>query len=80
MIAFFFFFFRETSPDAFPERLRIAMENQNIDNKTLSTRSNVSLITVQRWLRGMYEPRHATLPKIANVLNVSTDYLCCIED
>ncbi|QNO17724.1 helix-turn-helix transcriptional regulator [Caproicibacterium amylolyticum] len=56
------------------------MENQNIDNKTLSTRSNVSLITVQRWLRGMYEPRHATLPKIANVLNVSTDYLCCIED
>ncbi|MBE6721638.1 MAG: helix-turn-helix transcriptional regulator [Ruminococcaceae bacterium] len=74
MIAFFFFF------DTFSMRLRISMEKQHIDIKTLSTRSDVSMVTVKRWLRGMYEPRHATLPKIANVLNVSTDYLCCRED
>ncbi|MBE6722718.1 MAG: helix-turn-helix transcriptional regulator [Ruminococcaceae bacterium] len=56
------------------------MEKQNMDCGTLSTLSDVSTVTVKRWLRGMYELRHVNLPKIANVLNVSTDYLCCRED
>ncbi|WP_442871380.1 helix-turn-helix domain-containing protein [Anaerotignum sp. MB30-C6] len=56
------------------------MEKLGMDPKTLAMLSDVSTVTVQRWLRGTYEPRHANLPKIAHVLKVSTDYLCCLED
>ena len=56
------------------------MEKQNMDTETLSTLSDVSLITVKLWLRGAYEPRHVNLPKIARVLNVSADYLSRTEN
>lgn len=73
--AFFFFYFFDT----FADRLKSAMENQNMTPVVLSALAGVSLITVMRWLKGTYEPRHTNLCKVARALNVSADYLCGIE-
>ena len=69
---FFFFFFFD---DPFVERLTQAMEKQDLTPETLALRTGVSLATVHRWLDGTYKPRFVNLPKVAHVLNVSTDYL-----
>lgn len=73
---FFFFFFH----NIFPERLACAMENKNMDADTLAILASVSPITVQRWLKGEYNPRYINLTKVTQVLNVSADYLCGIID
>lgn len=73
---FFFFFFH----NIFPERLACAMENKNMDADTLAILASVSPITVQRWLKGEYNPRYINLTKVTQVLNVSTDYLCGVID
>lgn len=73
---FFFFFFH----NVFPERLACAMENKNMDADTLAILASVSPITVQRWLKGEYNPRYINLTKVTQVLNVSTDYLCGVID
>lgn len=73
---FFFFFFH----NVFPERLACAMENKNMDADTLAILASVSPITVQRWLKGEYNPRYINLTKVTQVLNVSADYLCGVID
>lgn len=73
---FFFFFFH----NIFPERLACAMENKNMDADTLAILASVSPITVQRWLKGEYNPRYINLTKVTQVLNVSADYLCGVID
>ena len=73
---FFFFFF----PNVFSERLAHTMENKNMDADTLAILASVSPITVQRWLKGEYNPRYINLTKVTQVLNVSADYLCGISD
>lgn len=73
---FFFFFFH----NVFSERLAHAMENKNMDADTLAILASVSPITVQRWLKGEYNPRYINLTKVTQVLNVSTDYLCGVID
>ena len=73
---FFFFFFH----NVFSERLARAMENKNMDADTLAILASVSPITVQRWLKGEYNPRYINLTKVTQVLNVSTDYLCGVID
>ena len=73
---FFFFFFH----NVFPERLARAMENKNMDADTLAILASVSPITVQRWLKGEYNPRYINLTKVTQVLNVSADYLCGVID
>jgi len=77
VIAFFFFFFFF---NAFSERLANAMEKMDMGPRDLAMLSDVSTVTVQRWLRGDYMPRFANLDKISYVLNVSTDYLHGRED
>jgi len=76
VIAFFFFFFFES----FAERLKKAMEKKNMTPIVLAALAGVSLITVERWLNGTYEPRQINLKKVARVLEVPTDYLCDTED
>ncbi|WP_312059396.1 helix-turn-helix domain-containing protein [Anaerotignum sp.] len=76
VIAFFFFFFFY----AFSERLKLAMKKMDMSPRDLAMLSDVSTVTVQRWLRGDYMPRFANLDKISYVLNVSTDYLHGRED
>ena len=68
---FFFFFFH----NVFPERLACAMDNKNMDADTLAILASVSPITVQRWLKGEYEPRNKNLRAVAHVLNTSSSYL-----
>lgn len=71
---FFFFFFWEF-PNILSERLTHAMENKNMDADTLAILASVSPITVQRWLKGEYEPRNKNLRAVAHVLNTSSSYL-----
>ena len=71
---FFFFFFWEF-PNILSERLTHAMEKMNMDADTLAILASVSPITVQRWLKGEYNPRYINLTKVTQVLNVSADYL-----
>lgn len=72
-VYYYFFFFPESE---FPKRLIHAMEKQGMDSATLSMEVGVSPVTVKRWVCGKFEPRHRNLPRIANALCVSTDYLC----
>ena len=72
VIAFFFFFFF----DAFADRLKSAMQEQNMDAKTLAYLAGVATITVERWLNSTYEPRHKNLRAVTRVLGVSAEYLC----
>lgn len=56
------------------------MKKLGIGPHDLALLAGVSSVTVKRWLCGTYEPRHVNLPKVARALNVSTDYLCGIDD
>lgn len=76
---FFFFFFWEF-PNILSERLTHAMEKMNMDVSTLALLADISPITVQRWLKGEYNPRYINLTKVTQVLNVSADYLCGVID
>lgn len=67
----FFFFFE----DDFPKRLTATMENRGIDARLLSLIAGVSLTTVERWINGKFLPRQPNLSKIADALDVSSDYL-----
>jgi transcriptional regulator with XRE-family HTH domain len=51
------------------------MDQSGMGVADLSRQTNVSPITVKRWLNGDFEPRHKNLPKIAYALRVSADYL-----
>ena len=72
VIAFFLFFFF----DAFADRLKSAMQEQNMDAKTLAYLAGVATITVERWLNSIYEPRHKNLRAVTRALGVSAEYLC----
>ncbi|WP_088832611.1 helix-turn-helix domain-containing protein [Paenibacillus tyrfis] len=71
MHLFFFFFFDSD----FPKRLTSAMEDRGIDLFALAGITNVSPLTVKRWLNGRFEPRHKNLMSIADALDVSGDFL-----
>jgi len=51
------------------------MEDRGIGTLTLSRLINVSPITVERWLNGMFEPRQKNLVRITAALDISSDYL-----
>jgi ribosome-binding protein aMBF1 (putative translation factor) len=51
------------------------MDQRGMGVVDLSYQTNVSPITVKRWLNGCFEPRHKNLSKIAHALHVSADYL-----
>lgn len=79
VIAFFYYYFFFPR-SVFSERLNHAMEVRGTDIAKLSVQTEVSPVTVKRWMHGTFEPRHKNLPKIAGALRVSADYLCGIAD
>ena len=57
------------------ERIASARISRNLTQKELSTLVNISESTLARFEKGIREPRSSTIIAIAQVLNVSCDYL-----
>jgi transcriptional regulator with XRE-family HTH domain len=51
------------------------MEKRGIDSLILANLISVSPRTVKHWLDGKFAPRNKNLPRIADALDVSSDYL-----
>lgn len=59
----------------FGQRLRELRVQNGYTQETLSEKIGVSSKTIGIWERGTREPPLATVDKLANIFNVSTDYL-----
>jgi len=62
------------------ERIASARISRNLTQKELSTLVNISESTLARFEKGVREPRSSTIIAIAQVLNVSCDYLMGLTD
>ena len=62
------------------ERIASARISRNLTQKELSTLVNISESTLARFEKGIREPRSSTIIAIAQVLNVSCDYLMGLTD
>lgn len=58
-------------------RIRDARKAKGLTAKWLASELGVSESTVSQYENCKREPDHATLVRIANILNVSLDYLLC---
>jgi len=58
-----------------PDRLRKARIDKNWSLKDLSSESNVAYEQISRYESGKSKPNRAVLLRLANALNVSTEYL-----
>ncbi|MBO5138716.1 MAG: helix-turn-helix transcriptional regulator [Bacilli bacterium] len=59
----------------FGERLKLVLENRNISQIRLAQELGLTPPAINRWCNNVTEPDNKTIVKIANILNVSTDYL-----
>ena len=59
----------------FCDRLKNARKNNNISQKNLAERLYVSQQTIAKWETDKATPNPETITKIADILNVSLDYL-----
>lgn len=59
----------------FCEKLKMARKDQKITQVQLAKTLNVSQGTIANWENGLREPDLSTVQKIAEILNVSVDYL-----
>lgn len=59
----------------FGERLSNILQDKEISQITLSQKLNVTQQAVNRWCKNKTQPDHKMIVKIAQYLNVSTDYL-----
>ncbi len=59
----------------FGERLRIVLEEKELQGKELAEKLNVEPPTVSNWLNGNRFPKDDMLIKIADFFNCSVDYL-----
>ncbi len=59
----------------FVERLKLLREKKKISQRKLANLLNVSAGTVGAWETGRNEPSHEMLIQIADLFNVSVDYL-----
>lgn len=66
--------------DGFGERLKKAIANKNITQKELATRCGITEVAVSRYIKSKRIPRSVTLTKIANELDVTTDWLLGVDD
>ena len=62
------------------ERIASARISRNLTQKELSTLVDISESTLARFEKGIREPRSSTIIAIAQVLNVSCDYLMGLTD
>lgn len=61
--------------NTFIKRLRKILEDKNMTQRELARLAGVTEVTVSRYLNGERKPRVEIVNKIADVLNVPTDYL-----
>lgn len=59
----------------FSDRLKVLRQKNNLSQKELAQILKVSTGTVGNWEVGLREPDFNTLIKIANIFNVSCDYI-----
>lgn len=59
----------------FSERLKLALENSNISQVRLAQELELTSPAINRWCNNVTEPDNRTIVRIANILDVSTDYL-----
>jgi len=63
----------------FPERLRRLRERKRMNRKVLGELCGLSKCAISRYERGVRVPDINTAMKIADVFDVSLDYLCGYE-
>jgi transcriptional regulator with XRE-family HTH domain len=51
------------------------MEERGVDKYALADMTNVSPVTINRWLEGKFQPRFRNLKRVTSTLDVSADYL-----
>ena len=62
------------------DRISRARRYSNMNQKELCEKADINEATLSRYENGLREPKAATLLKLAEVLEVSTDYLLGITD
>ena len=68
------------SIEKFSYRLTVLLDEYNMTQTQLAKIIGTSNVTICRYLTGERTPRVELLAKIANVFNVSVDYLLCLTD
>ncbi|MGX7047745.1 transcriptional regulator [Lactococcus piscium] len=58
-----------------PERLKTLRSEAKLTQKEIANKLNISQKGYSYWERGEREPNNDSLQKLANIFNVSTDYL-----
>lgn len=66
--------------DIFCERLKELRKNGNLSQKRLAEILQTTNSTVCDWERGRSQPDLSALVKLAEIFDVSTDYLLGLED
>lgn len=61
--------------DIFIKRLQKVLEEKNITQREFARLVGVTEVTISRYLNGERKPRIEIIDRMAEVLNVSTDYL-----
>lgn len=64
----------------FAERLRELRLEENLSTKMLGEKIKVSDATISRWENCLQTPTISQIVKLAKYFNVTTDYLCGLED
>lgn len=64
----------------FPERLKELREERKLSEFQLAKELGINQTTINRWERGLRTPNIEMVMIIAKYFNVSTDYLCGLED
>lgn len=64
----------------FAERLKELREEKGLSMKLLGGIINVSDAAISNWENGVNEPKLTYLIALAEYFNVTTDYLCGLED
>ena len=59
----------------FGENLKFALQNKEITQTRLAQELGISQQAINRWCHGITQPDNDTLVKIAQYLDVSTDFL-----
>lgn len=67
-------------PTKFGERLKQLREEANLTMEQLAVSLGTKKQTISRYENNQREPEYATLIKIAQFFNVSTDYLLGLKD
>ncbi len=67
----------ESSPrtDIFPERLRAARAKRNLSQEDLAKRANLQASAISHFETGTRKPSFDNLRRVADALDVTTDYL-----